>query len=121
MKEGMLQIKIAEELESLEQTWRPVVCTIVLKPTLTFFYFLHPHRTLHSFIIYKFLLYVSITRWTNSAELTPDMGHKQNEHWHQPLLQPYNLLPASTQFHVHYCQAQAHLVHAFAGNYRWKT
>ena len=98
----MLHIMIAEEEESIKQTWRPVVCTIVLKPTLTAFQSLHPHRTLYSFIINSCFMLVSQQGGTNSADPTPDMGYKQNEHWHQSSLEQYSLLPASTQFHVRY-------------------
>ena len=55
----------------------------------------------HSFIINSCFTSVSQRGGTDSAEPTPDTGYKQNEHWHHPLLEQYNPLPAATQFHVH--------------------
>ena len=57
-------------------------------------------------------MWVSQQGGTDSAEPMPDIGYKKNE----PLLEQYNLLPASTPFHVRYCWAQADLVHQVAGN-----
>ena len=87
------QLMIAEELESLKQTWRLMVCMIVQ--------FLHPHRTLHSLFINSCFTLVS---WggTDSAEPMPDTGYKQNELWHQPSQEQNNPLPFSTLFHMHY-------------------
>ena len=45
-----------------------------------------------------------------TAEPTPDTGYKQNEHWHQPSLEQYNPLPASTQFHERYYSAEHKLI-----------
>ena len=92
----MLLITIAKELESLEQTWRPVVCTIVLMPTLTAFQFLHPRRTL--IINYKFQFYIGVaTRWywLQNVRRTWAINKINTGTNHHPL-------PASTQSHVRY-------------------
>ena len=39
-----------------------------------------------------------------------ELNYKQNEHWHQPSLEQYSPLPASTQFHEHYYSAEHKLI-----------